>query len=417
MFPVLSTVTAILTLATGQVDYNNKILYTADGEVITLKKNNVATVPFDQCYLANNYEYAKKAFETVEKDLVARSFSHNLSKDYDMPALVREGDSGNRILSTGDGEVVTMKDDKMASVPSKEPSTDKNNDKYARHAYDRFKNRSVSHSVPAPSPSKSEGATGYSSLTRKYHQLTLQSEVTEPARTDTAVYNVVFQEGPCNLVVDPQGIFEWLCLFNRPHVLVNAANKHMSHGGGIALTISRLAGRQMDIECKQQLKRRSQSLNSGDVLITDAHNLSSYQTQRIVHAVGPNSEEAQDKTREKQHQKLVRCYIQAINEANRLGLPLVTPALSTGIFGVDITISVQAFRAAVAQVKKDWEGKATQHGKTSSFPGAYMVLSRSHMEPDTIDRVQSMLGISGAAVPAAIAPLSLEAPHNRANAP
>ncbi|WP_330926272.1 macro domain-containing protein [Candidatus Sororendozoicomonas aggregata] len=412
--------------AAGATDHGNQILHTEEGEIITLKGNRqVATIPFKQLRTGNNLEYAKNAYEAVKTDLSSRSvrqveepglskgegargyvksagagYSHQARENSRrILGLADETDDGNKIVYASDGEVVTLKNERVATIPYEE-LFEGDNIKFANEAYkiaksaqsdqvDRSSRSARNQSLP-----ESRGAAGSA----------FASQIGSPAKAgSTVVPDVALKKGPCNLVVCPEGIFDWLQRFNQPHVLVNAANSTMHHAGGIAAIIADKAGRQMTQECNHKLGSLGKSLRSGDVLITDAYKLDqSHQTKSIVHAVGPDARTAEGK--QMQLEKLTNCYTQAINQANHLGVPLVTPAVSAGIFGVDMATSVRAFHDAVNHVKQFLEEQGRQANKTWSFPGAYLVLSTKYVDSTTVASAKATLKYCGLAPPAATPP-------------
>lgn len=74
-------------------------------------------------------------------------------------------------------------------------------------------------------------------------------------------------------------------------VIVNAANEKLDNIGGIAKVIADAAGKILDSECKDKIKRRGKIAN-GDNRVTSAGNLG---YQAIIHAVGPRWHDYEDK--------------------------------------------------------------------------------------------------------------------------
>ena len=103
--------------------------------------------------------------------------------------------------------------------------------------------------------------------------------------------------------------------------IVNAANKYLAPGGGVAGAIHRAAGPQLWEECKTL-----GGCQTGEAKITSGYNLpASY----VIHTVGPvYSGKSQDA------RLLASCYIQVMRLAADYGLKSIAfPALSTGAFG------------------------------------------------------------------------------------
>lgn len=103
--------------------------------------------------------------------------------------------------------------------------------------------------------------------------------------------------------------------------VVNAANKALAPGGGVAGAIHRAAGEELWQECRQL-----GGCETGGAKITGGHQLpASY----IIHTVGPvyGEDEPADEL-------LARCYRESLKRAEEHNLTSVAfPALSTGAFG------------------------------------------------------------------------------------
>lgn len=66
--------------------------------------------------------------------------------------------------------------------------------------------------------------------------------------------------------------------------IVNAANEGMAHGGGVAAVISEAAGREMDKECYDYVRKEGSVKAPGNI-VTSAGKLKRY--KGVIHAVGP----------------------------------------------------------------------------------------------------------------------------------
>nr|QRN68089.1 replicase polyprotein 1ab [Betacoronavirus Erinaceus] len=108
-------------------------------------------------------------------------------------------------------------------------------------------------------------------------------------------------------------------------VLVNAANIHLKHAGGIAAAINNASKGAVQKESDEYIKTNG-ALQVGDAVLLKGHGLANH----ILHVVGPDARQGQDVT------VLSKCY-KAMN-AHPL---VVTPLVSSGIFGVDPKISLQ----------------------------------------------------------------------------
>jgi O-acetyl-ADP-ribose deacetylase (regulator of RNase III) len=102
--------------------------------------------------------------------------------------------------------------------------------------------------------------------------------------------------------------------------IVNAANAHLKHGGGVAGAIVRKGGRVI-----QEESDRIGYVPVGSAVYTGAGRL---KARYVIHAVGPVWGEGEE---EKKLRSAVRS---ALELAEKLGLASVSlPAISTGVFG------------------------------------------------------------------------------------
>nr|WCC63404.1 ORF1ab polyprotein [Bat Coronavirus PaGD17] len=114
-------------------------------------------------------------------------------------------------------------------------------------------------------------------------------------------------------------------------ILVNAANTHLKHGGGIAAAIDRASGGLVQAESDDYVNFYG-PLNVGDSTLLKGHGLAT----GILHVVGPDARANQDV------QLLKRCY-KAFNK-----YPLVvSPLISAGIFCVEPRVSLEYLLSVV----------------------------------------------------------------------
>ena len=102
--------------------------------------------------------------------------------------------------------------------------------------------------------------------------------------------------------------------------IVNAANTHLAHGGGVAGAIVRRGGHSIQDE--------SDAIGhcaEGDAVVTGAGRLAA---RYVIHAVGPQGHDPQADT------KLASAIRRSLERADELGLASISiPAVSSGIFG------------------------------------------------------------------------------------
>lgn len=120
--------------------------------------------------------------------------------------------------------------------------------------------------------------------------------------------------------------------------IVNPANSHLAHGGGLAAIISRSAGPSLDDACNEIIMQQGQ-VPVGGAVLTVAGNLP---FKGIIHAVGPRmgSGDELDKI-----SSAIFSVLQLVDD--NLWSSVAFPAISTGIFSVPIEICARAFKQSV----------------------------------------------------------------------
>jgi O-acetyl-ADP-ribose deacetylase (regulator of RNase III) len=119
--------------------------------------------------------------------------------------------------------------------------------------------------------------------------------------------------------------------------IVNAANGHLAHGGGVAGIISRAAGSALQEESDRIVATRG-PLATGSAVVTTAGKLP---FKGVIHAVGPRQGEGDEES------KLVQALSAAFALASQKGWTAVSfPAVSSGIFAVPLDICARAYLKA-----------------------------------------------------------------------
>jgi len=108
--------------------------------------------------------------------------------------------------------------------------------------------------------------------------------------------------------------------------IVNAANEHLSHGGGLAAAIVRAGGRDIEEESQQYIREHG-PVPTGSVAVTSAGHMLAL---HVIHAVGPYWQGGNHG----EPQKLQSAIWNSLKAANSLKLnSIAIPAVSSGIFG------------------------------------------------------------------------------------
>jgi len=119
--------------------------------------------------------------------------------------------------------------------------------------------------------------------------------------------------------------------------IVNAANGHLAHGGGVAKMISRAAGPALQEESDRIVRERG-PFPAGAAIVTTAGKLP---FKAVIHAVGPRQGEGEEEA------KLKKALASAFALARERGWNAVAfPAVSAGIFSVPPEICARAYVAA-----------------------------------------------------------------------
>ena len=126
--------------------------------------------------------------------------------------------------------------------------------------------------------------------------------------------------------------------------IVNAANKQLAPGGGVAGAIHRAAGSELWEECK-----KLGGCKTGEAKLTSGHKL---RAKYIIHTVGPVYTGSP-----KDSEDLRACYCNSLRLAEENGITSVSfPAISTGAFGYPIE---EAAEISLSTVKNYLEGETS----------------------------------------------------------
>jgi putative ATPase len=123
--------------------------------------------------------------------------------------------------------------------------------------------------------------------------------------------------------------------------IVNAANEHLQHGGGVAAAISNAAGPSLQVESDEWV-RANGPLEPGVAAVTGAGDLPA---RIVVHVAGPRFREGQDNA------GLLRTAVGAALEAaaGEGARSVAVPAISAGIFGYPLADAAAVITKTVQQ--------------------------------------------------------------------
>ena len=149
--------------------------------------------------------------------------------------------------------------------------------------------------------------------------------------------------------------------------IVNAANRYLEHGGGVAYAIAKAAAgnaREYIRISKEAMKEQlgKDSLEHGEVVVTPAMRLEKYGIRYVTHTVGPYCGGVWDDDKK---EKLKKAIMGALKKADELGVKSIAfPAISAGIYGCPLAEVVRTFKETVEEFS----------GEAKSVEKVYLVL-------------------------------------------
>lgn len=115
--------------------------------------------------------------------------------------------------------------------------------------------------------------------------------------------------------------------------IVNAANKYLKHGGGVAAAIVKKGGEVIQRESDKIISNRG-PLEVGETAVTSAGRLLA---RYVIHTVGPIWGEGREE------EKLTTAVLNCLKLAEKLKLKSVSfPAISTGTYGMPAELAADA---------------------------------------------------------------------------
>ncbi len=125
--------------------------------------------------------------------------------------------------------------------------------------------------------------------------------------------------------------------------IVNAANRFLKHGGGVAGAIVRKGGYIIQKESDELIRKRG-PLNVGDAVYTSGGNL---KAKIVIHTVGPIYGEGDE------YSKIYKAVWNSVSLADENGMRSVAfPAISTGVYRVPPDISARAMIQSLIDYSK-----------------------------------------------------------------
>ncbi|USS41119.1 [protein ADP-ribosylglutamate] hydrolase [Thermococcus aggregans] len=138
--------------------------------------------------------------------------------------------------------------------------------------------------------------------------------------------------------------------------IVNAANKYLEHGGGVAYAIAKAAAGDVReyIRISKEAMREQigrDYIEHGEVVVTPAMKMEQYGIEYVIHTVGPYCGGRWD---EDKKEKLKKAILGALRKADELGVKTIAfPAISAGIYGCPFEEVVKTFKETVEEFSRE----------------------------------------------------------------
>lgn len=143
----------------------------------------------------------------------------------------------------------------------------------------------------------------------------------------------------------------------RTDAIVNAANEHLAHSGGVAAAILRAGGPDIQFESSNFVNAFG-PIKTTKCAYTNPGRLAANGIKYVIHAVGP--EYNKNKTTIYNAARLHKTVLNALIQANKLGcLSVSIPAISSGIYGFPKYLCALVFFCAI----KDFAFNQNEYSK------------------------------------------------------
>ena len=155
--------------------------------------------------------------------------------------------------------------------------------------------------------------------------------------------------------------------------IVNAANKYLMHGGGVALAIAKAAGSADEyskLSREEMLKQVGRSyIEHGEVVVTPALRMERFGIKYVIHTVGPK---CNGKWNRELEEKLRKALLAPLVKAEELNLKSIAfPAVSAGIYGCPlekvVSILFETVRKFAEEAKSIEEISLVLYGEESAM--------------------------------------------------
>ena len=155
--------------------------------------------------------------------------------------------------------------------------------------------------------------------------------------------------------------------------IVNAANGHLAHGGGVAAAIARAAGPALEEEGDARVAEHG-PVPTGEAVVTTAGDLPH---EGVIHAVGPSHGEGDEEA------KLARAVASALLRAHERGWRSISfPAISSGIFAVPLDVCARAYLAGVRTHFDAHPDSSLREVRLCVFEGPMVEMVAAEMEAE-----------------------------------
>ncbi|CAG2236898.1 DTX [Mytilus edulis] len=133
--------------------------------------------------------------------------------------------------------------------------------------------------------------------------------------------------------------------------IVNAANSHLMHGGGIAAVIADAAGKAFNKESYDYVKSNGE-VKTGTCCVTKAGNLP---YKHVIHGVGPHWSKKKAAECSDLLQKTIEQCIQTANAHHMTSVAI--PSISAGLYGMPVELCTESYAVGVITVSANRTGR------------------------------------------------------------